>query len=158
MKKPFRTLGYIAFLFASFFLLMGLWTFSFDSTQGKILAHETLDTKAIGGFPGIPHVPDSGSSTPQMFVTYQYEVEEKTYKSHTIGMGIRHWTLWPFGKMRWEKAAEFGRPLVVYYSTSFHSISVLHKGFDVLVVIFLSVSGWSLVRFSRWLDSHAVGA
>ena len=155
MKKPFRTFGYLSYLAAAFFVLIGLWTFTFDKTSGSIVQQTNLTTRAVGAFPGVPYVSDSGHPAPQLFVTYSYTALGTSYISHNIGMGIRHWTLWPFGRMSWEQNASFGQPVDVYFYRNAPHISVLHRGFDVIAVLGFMLSGWGMVTFSKWIDSHA---
>ena len=90
-----------------------------------------------------------------MFVTYNYVVAGETYTSQNIGMGIRHWTLRPLGKMDWEKSVASGETPVVYYYSRNPSIAVLYRGFDILATIAFLLCGWCMVSFSKWIDSHA---
>ncbi|MEM7365034.1 MAG: hypothetical protein AAF525_13505 [Pseudomonadota bacterium] len=91
---------------------------------------------------------------PSKNATYSFVVDNVTYESRFTGMGFASWTLWPFGDMQWEIDAASDREVSVYYIGFLPQVSVLHRGLDILGIIILLMAGVTLIRFSKWLDSH----
>jgi len=81
-------------------------------------------------------------------------VDENRLKGTRIGMGLAPWTLSPLGPMRWERHARPGATLTVYYAPGQPSVSVLHRGFDVVSIAVLVLVGIALLKFSAWLARH----
>ncbi len=153
-KRPFRILGFAFIGTAAALVLLGAWTFTFSKTEGELTSIENAGRMMSGGYSGIPFVNSGPTHTSSVAVSYRYRVDENRLKGTRIGMGLAPWTLSPLGPMRWERHARPGATLTVYHAPGRPSISVLHRGFDVVSVAVLALVGIALLKFSAWLARH----
>lgn len=153
-RRPFRFLGFLFLAGAGLFLLLGAWTFTFPETSGEVIALENTSMMMSGGYSGIPFVHNRPSQTNSVAVSYSYRAEGERMEGTRIGMGLAPWTLSPFGPMPWERYARPGSALTVYHAPGLPSVSVLHRGPDVVSIAILAMVGISLLKFSAWLERH----
>lgn len=153
-KRPFRFLGLFFLGGAGVLLVLGAWTFTFSETRGEVIALENTGMMMSGGYSGVPFVHNRPSHTTSVAVSYSYRVEGKRLEASRIGMGLAPWTLSPLGPMRWERYARPGAALTVYHAPNLSSVSVLHRGPDVVSIAILVLVGIALVKFSGWLQRH----
>jgi hypothetical protein len=129
---------------------LGIWTFSFEQTNG-ILTNKVYEKISLGGpYPGNPFASDTGR-VPDYKVEYSYYVNGDKYKGNRIGMGLSHLTLTPFKEMYWEKHVSASSPIQVYYSKKLPSVSVLYCGVDWLVAFCFMAFGVISLVSSKWL-------
>ena len=153
-KRPFRFLGFVFLGGAGLLLMLGAWTFTFSEVKGEVISLEKTGMMMSGGYSGIPRVHNRPSQTTSVAVSYSYRVEGKRLEASRIGMGLAPWTLSPLGPMRWERHARPGAALTVYHAPGLPSISVLHRGIDVVSIAVLVLVGIALRKFSIWLQRH----
>ena len=153
-KRPFRLIGIVFLGGAGLLLMLGAWTFTFSEVEGEVIALENTGMMMSGGHSGLPRVHNRPSQTTSVAVSYSYRVEGKRLEASRIGMGLAPWTLSPLGPMRWEKYARPGAALTVYHPPYFPSVSVLHRGPDVVSIAVLVLVGIALLKFSAWLQRH----
>ena len=153
-KRPFRLIGIVFLGGAGLLLMLGAWTFAFSEVKGKVISLENTGMMMSGGYSGIPRVRNRPSQTTSVAVSYSYRVQGKRVKGSRIGMGLAPWTLSPLGPMRWERYAEPGSAVTVYHTPNWPSVSVLHRGPDVVSIAVLILVGIALIRFSAWLERH----
>ena len=154
-KRPFRFIGFVFLGGAGILLVLGAWTFTFSETRGEVIALENAGMMMSGGYSGIPFVHNRPSQTTSVAVSYSYRVKGKRLEGSRIGMGLAPWTLSPLGPMRWERYARAGAALTVYHAPGQPSVSVLHRGPDVVSIAVLVLVGIALLKFSAWLQRHA---
>lgn len=159
-RKPFQLFGNCCLIGATLWVLLGIATFFFERTTGHIVQYSGTQTRAAGGFPGVPTIPGTLresrnlSYAPDAYVAYEYQVAGVIYIEAGFGLGVRPWTFSPVKKMSWEQNAQKGSQVVVYYLASQPQISVLSRGFDQLFVALLVGFGLCLRWLSSWIDSH----
>ena len=153
-QRPFRFLGFVFLGGAGLLLLLGTWTFTFSEAEGEVIALENRGITMSGSYDGIPLVHNRPSHTTSVAVSYSYRVQGKRLEGSRIGMGLAPWTLSPLGPMRWERHARPGAALTVYHPPYFPSVSVLHRGPDVVSIAVLVLVGIALLKFSAWLQRH----
>ena len=134
--------------------MLGAWTFTFSEVKGEVIALENAGMMMSSGYSGIPFVHNRPSQTTSVAVSYSYQVHGERLEGSRIGMGLAPWTLSPLGPMRWERYARPGEAITVYHSPGQPSISVLHRGFDVVSIAVLALVGIALLKFSGWLQRH----
>lgn len=155
IQRPFRVLGLVFTGSAGLLLLLGVWTFTFLETEGEVIALDHTGMMMSGGYSGIPFVHNRPSHTKSLAVTYGYRVEGHSFKGTRIGMGLAAWTLSPLGPMKWERKARRGAELTIYHANGLPSVSVLHRGIDVVSIAILALVGFALLKFSGWIQQHA---
>ena len=153
-RRPFRFIGMLFLAAALLLVLLGAWTFTFTETRGELIELEDTGRMMSGGYSGIPFVNSGPTHTSSVAVSYRYRVDENRLKGTRIGMGLAPWTLSPLAPMRWERYARPGATLTVYYAPGRPSVSVLHRGFDVVSIAVLVLVGIALLKFSAWLARH----
>ena len=139
---------------AALILLFGLWTFTFSSVEGTLIEIEDTDILMSGGYSGTPLVHGSPAHSSSVAVSYRYRVEGERKEGTRVGMGLVPWTPSPLKPMHWDRFAKQGAPLIVYHAPSWPSISVLHRGLDVISIARLAMIGFWLLKFSAWLQQH----
>ena len=153
-KRPFRFLGFVFLGGAGLLLLLGAWTFTFSEAKGKVISLDNTGMMMSGGYSGVPFVHNRPSQTTSVAVSYSYRVEGKRLEGSRIGMGLAPWTLSPLGPMGWEQNARPGTAVTVYHPPFLPSVSVLHRGIDVVSIAVLVLVGIALIKFSAWLQRH----
>ena len=158
LNRPFEWAGRVSFAAAGLLLIAGLWTFTFQAVEGELeFAEYRSQVPAVGAlWPVRGRIRGASDVTMNQVgryldVSYRYRVDDEPRYASRIGMGVTTWTMWPFGRMPWQQRMDRGQSLRVYYSQQLPSVAVLHRGFDVLLVSGLTLVGWGLRRFSRWL-------
>jgi hypothetical protein len=150
-SRPFRALGIVFVAAACLLAALGAWSLGFVETTGRLIEIERSRMTTSGGYPGIPHVRGNANSVGTRSVRYRYRVGEARIEGSRIGMGLAPWTLSPIAPMRWEQNAESGESVTVYYAPALPSVSVLHRGLDVVCIFVLGFVGLSLIKLSKWL-------
>ena len=140
MMKELKILGIALHICSVIIIGLGLWTFSFDETNG-LLINKVHKRVGVGGAdPGIPFASDTGRVS-DYEVEYSYYVNGEKHKGSRIGMGLSHLTLSPFKQMYWEENVPASSSIQVYFSNQYPNVSVLYKGVDWIVALCFSLFG-----------------
>lgn len=153
-RRPFRLLGMVFLVGAFVLIALGAWTFTFSEAEGELVELSDRKMTMSGAYSGVPLVRARPAQASSLSVEYRYRVKGQRMKGTRIGMGLAPWSLSPFRPMQWERHARIGAEVTVYHAPDRPSVSVLHRGVDLVSTAMLVLMGVSLLLFSAWLERH----
>jgi hypothetical protein len=129
-----RLVGSALGLAAAVLLLAGLWTYTFDVTDGTLLKNEHRRIRPVGEYPTAKGSRLRRIPVEHIEACYRYHVGDSDLESCRIGAGVSHLTLSPLREESWERLRK-GERVRVFYSSGRPAIAVLHRGPDWIMVL-----------------------